>query len=201
MKKIAVVILAAGKSTRMGSIKQLEEINGKPLLEIVLEKVKNLKKNSFCVLGANANLIKKNIDFDSIKIIENQNFEKGLSTSITTSIQYFNKKSLTFDGVLFLLADQPAVEVSYLKAMIATFNAENSKIVASNYNDVPGIPAIFPNSFFNSLLYITGDKGAKEILIKSKKSVILESQQTNLIDLDTKEDITTYQKQKKKNIL
>ena len=54
MKNIAVLILAAGKSSRMNSIKQLEKINNKTLLDITVEKVSNLfSENIFCVLGAN----------------------------------------------------------------------------------------------------------------------------------------------------
>ena len=52
MKKIAIVILAAGKSSRMNAIKQLVKINNKTLLEITLEKVKRVfSENIFCVLG------------------------------------------------------------------------------------------------------------------------------------------------------
>ena len=75
MKNIAVLVLAAGKSSRMKSIKQLEKINQKTLLDITLEKIKNIFSDDiFCVLGANADKVKseivtKNINFINYVII------------------------------------------------------------------------------------------------------------------------------------
>lgn len=62
MKNIAILVLAAGKSSRMKRIKQLEKINNKTLLDITLEKVKEVFfENIFCVVGANADKIKAEI--------------------------------------------------------------------------------------------------------------------------------------------
>ena len=80
MKNIAFLVLAAGKSSRMNSIKQLEKINGETLLDIALEKVNSLfPENVFCVLGANADEIKQEITSKNIQFINNPNFENGLS--------------------------------------------------------------------------------------------------------------------------
>ena len=79
MKNIAIVILAAGKSSRMRAIKQLEKINNKTLLEITLEKVNSIfSKNIFCVLGANYEKIRQKINTENIEFIQNNHFENGL---------------------------------------------------------------------------------------------------------------------------
>ena len=122
MKNIAVLILAAGKSSRMHSIKQLEKINNKTLLDITLEKAKRISPTAtFCVLGANSDQIKQGITIENIELIENNNFEDGLSSSIISGIQYFRKQQLNFDGVFILLADQPAIKLWYLEAMLNLF--------------------------------------------------------------------------------
>ena len=97
MKNIAILVLAAGKSSRMNSIKQLEKINNKTLLDITLEKVNNLfSENVFCVLGANADEIKQGITSKNIQFINNKNFENGLSASIVSGINYFNENKLVY---------------------------------------------------------------------------------------------------------
>ncbi len=195
MKNIAVLILAAGKSTRMNGIKQLEKINNKTLLNITLENVKNVfSENIFCVLGANSDKIKAETISENIEFIDNPNFEDGLSSSIVASINYFKKKKLNFDGVFILLADQPGVEVTYLDKMLNLFKENNSTIIASNYGKKIGVPAIFPKKNFVDLLLIKGDKGAKDFINKRKSEIICPQIITNLIDIDTREDLVRFKK-------
>lgn len=195
MKNIAVLVLAAGKSSRMKSIKQLEKIGNKTLLELTLEKAKQLPtKNIFCVLGANANLIKSKIKTEKIDFIINNNFNEGLSSSIVSGIDHFKKNHFEFDGVLVLLADQPAIEFSYLNTLISLFNADSSKIIASNYGDFFGVPALFSSKYFDDLLLIKGDKGAKKFINQSTKNIISPKIKANLVDIDTKQDLDSYNK-------
>ena len=113
MKNIAFLVLAAGKSSRMNSIKQLEKINNKHLLEITLDKIKEINtKNLYCVLGANSDKIKSEISNKNIHFIENKNFETGISSSIVSGLTYFKKHQLNFNRVFVLLGDQPAIETS-----------------------------------------------------------------------------------------
>jgi molybdenum cofactor cytidylyltransferase len=171
MKNIAFLILAAGKSSRMGGIKQLEKINNKTLLDIALDKIRVLSINNiFCVLGANSDKIKQEINTNNIEFILNRNFENGLSSSIVSGIQHFRKNKLNFDGVFILLADQPAIEINYLKSMINLF--QKTKIIASNYGAGLGVPAIFAEKYFAELLLIEGDKGAKEFINTRKNDII-----------------------------
>tara|TARA_B110000046_G_scaffold186036_1_gene231678 strand:+ start:8795 stop:9397 length:603 start_codon:yes stop_codon:yes gene_type:complete len=195
MKNIAVLILAAGKSSRMNSIKQLEKINNKTLLDITVEKVSNLfSENIFCVLGANYDDITQEITSKNIEFINNKNFENGLSSSIVSGINYFNKNKLNFEGIFILLADQPAIEVTYLKAMLALFKKNNNTIIASNYGNKLGVPAIFPEKYFTDLLLIKGDKGAKEFINKRKSEVLCSKPTTNFFDIDTKRDLELFKK-------
>ncbi|MCL7762466.1 nucleotidyltransferase family protein [Polaribacter sp. Z014] len=193
MKNIAILVLAAGKSSRMNGIKQLEKINNRTLLELTLEKVQTISSSTiFCVLGANADKIKSETLLENVQFIENSNFEAGLSSSIIAGINYFKEKELNFEGIFILLADQPAIDVTYLEAMLHLFQQNKDRIIASNYGEKLGVPAIFPKKYFSDLLLIKGDKGAKEFINKKKKEVLSPKETTNFFDIDTKEDLHRY---------
>lgn len=193
MKNVAVLVLAAGKSSRMNGIKQLEKINNKTLLDITLEKLKCIFSDEiYCVLGANADKIKAEITSKNIQFIENPNYEKGLSSSIISGIQYFKKEALQFDGIYILLADQPAIEIAYLESLLVLFKEHKDIIIASNYGTKLGVPAIFPKKYFPELLLIKGDKGAKEFINQRKNEVVCPESSTNFFDIDTKEDLELF---------
>ena len=195
MKNIAVLVLAAGKSSRMKSIKQLEKINEKTLLDITLEKIKSIfSDNIFCVLGANGDRIKQEITTTNINFINNKNFETGLSSSIIAGIHHFKNNNLHFDSVLILLADQPAIDIGYLKSMVFLSEENNHKIIASKYGNKFGVPAIIPKKYFKDLILIEADKGAKEFINHHKNDVLCLESSTNLLDIDTKEDLNSYKK-------
>jgi len=194
MSKIAIVILAAGKSLRMGFAKQIIRINNEPLLKITLDKIESISENTYCVLGANKDLILEEIHFNNTVVIDNLNYEKGLSSSISICIEFFEKKNLNYDGVLFVLGDQPAIETEYFSSIINRFNKHKTKIIATNYDGKAGVPALFPKSFFKELKIIKGDKGAREILKNKPKSIIFESFKTSLVDIDTRKDLIDYNK-------
>ena len=193
MKNVAVLVLAAGKSSRMNGIKQLGKINNKTLLDITLEKLKCIFSDEiYCVLGANADKIKAEITSKNIQFIENPNYEKGLSSSIISGIQYFKKEALQFDGIYILLADQPAIEIAYLESLLVLFKEHKDIIIASNYGTKLGVPAIFPKKYFPELLLIKGDKGAKEFINQRKNEVVCPESSTNFFDIDTKEDLELF---------
>ncbi|WP_439131422.1 nucleotidyltransferase family protein [Polaribacter sp.] len=193
MSTIAVLVLAAGQSSRMQSIKQLAKIDEKYLLEITLEKAKKIGlKNTICVLGANAETIKNQVNFNGIQIIINTNFEEGLSTSMIQGIHYLREKHTNINRVLILLADQPAIQESYLEEMVDLSSKNPSKIIASTYRKTYGVPALIPSLYFNDLLKIKGDKGAKTFLNSNQCSILSPKKNTNLIDIDTQEQLKQF---------
>ncbi|EDP70528.1 hypothetical protein FBALC1_07213 [Flavobacteriales bacterium ALC-1] len=190
--KIAVLILAAGSSTRMGTPKQILPVGNTTLLGTTIETALQTKADKiYCVLGANAKTVEKSISKYKIKTISNSKYKSGLSFSIKAGIKHITNKS--YDAVLILLGDQPFINTPYLNDMITTFKNDSTKITASNYNESPGVPAIIPKLYFNQLLELQGDKGAKSFLNSNKTNTIL-LKTTNLIDIDTEEDYLNYLK-------
>ena len=191
--QLVVLILAAGKSSRMGNIKQLLKIEGKTLIENAIETSMKIEKTStLCVLGAHAAEIKKKVDLSNVDVTINKDYELGLSSSIISGIKHLQKQKKQFDGIFLLLADQPAIKVAYYQEMVALFSKEKKKIIASKYENGFGVPAIFPKSFIENLLAIKGDKGAKEFLQKNKKEILSPKTRVNLIDIDSPKDYKTY---------
>lgn len=194
--KIAILVLAAGKSSRMQSIKQLEKIDNKTLLDISLTKAKQLTTATiFCVLGANSKKIQQEISTKDVPFIENKNYENGLSSSIVAGVHHLKKSTVNYDGVFILLADQPAITTSYLKDMISIFQKNPTKIIASKYDSTFGVPALFSKKYFDALLGIEFDKGAKEFINLHKKEVLCSKLETNFSDIDTKEDLKLFKNQ------
>lgn len=187
MQKTAILILAAGSASRMGKMKQLLPYKSTTLLEWVIQQAqKSIVKNVFCVLGANKDTIEKQLTSNTIKIIYNPNYESGLSTSIVTGIDFLQKHN--FDNALIMLADQPHVTSEYLNSLIEVSKKNPSKIITSNYQGSVGVPAIFPKKYFNDLLNLEGDKGAKNFLLQHNDNVIKVNSHQNLLDIDTPED-------------
>ncbi|WP_298754733.1 nucleotidyltransferase family protein [uncultured Psychroserpens sp.] len=190
--KIAILILAAGSSNRMGTAKQLLTIGHTTLIGKSIETALQSNANEvFCVLGANAETIRKSINSYKANVIINTNYNNGLSSSIIAGLDHI--ENLNFDAVLITLADQPRIDVNYLNVLIDSFNQNPSKISASDYQDNSGVPAIFPKTYFKQLKRLEGDKGAKNVLNSNNQNVIKVNCNT-LLDIDTQQDYLDFLK-------
>ncbi|MFC0604205.1 nucleotidyltransferase family protein [Winogradskyella pulchriflava] len=190
MSNIAILILAAGSSSRMKIPKQLLPVGNKTLLGLTLENALNSKANNVhLVLGANSEEIKNSIKDISVNIILNPNYNKGLSTSIIEGVKHIQSKS--YDAVVIMLADQPRLDTSYINQLMDAFDENPEHIIASKYSNVFGVPAIFPKSAFEQLLKLKGDKGAKTFL-NSEKAKVIAINTTEFKDIDTPKDYKDF---------
>ena len=190
---IAIVISAAGTSKRMGTPKQLLKWGTTTLLEHAIETALQLNGNeTIVVLGANFNQIKKQIDSQNSVILNHSGWESGLGSSIAFGIKYLLQSNSKADGVLIMLADQPLIDVQYLKLMVAAFEPSKGHIVATSYDrKKQGVPALFDKTYFDELIQLQDDKGAKTIIEKHVASILTLSAPVNITDIDTPEDYET----------
>lgn len=180
------IILAAGASSRFGSPKQLADWQDNHLLQHIIDITKIVfDKNIIVVLGANVEHIKSTLNKSDITVVENAEWQTGLSSSIRVGIKTLPEHT---DAAMILLCDQPLIEKTSLKKLKEAWQRQPDKIIASEYHDTVGVPAIFPGNFFSRLESLQGDKGAKQLLISLKDQVHTVLLPEAGIDIDTLED-------------
>ena len=165
---IAILILAAGGSTRMGEPKQLLNWKRTTLIGHAIETTQQLgQSKTIVILGANYDSIKSKIEHYRIKVLNNKYWKFGLGNSLAFGIKSILRSNLNLDGVLVMLADQPLVDSAFLSSIIEAFKAGNQQIVASIYKDSKqGVPVLFDKFYFEELSQLNDDKGANAILQK-----------------------------------
>jgi molybdenum cofactor cytidylyltransferase len=189
---IAIIILAAGASTRMGRPKQLLEYNGRSLIQHTVE----VAKASVChpiivVLGAYAERIKPEIATLSVEAIENSFWHQGMSTSIRIGIETLNKSNCKAEAAILMLCDQLFVSPCLIERLIEVYRTTSAPIVASEYAQIIGVPALFDRTLFSQLTSLNGDAGARKIIQKYIRQVARVSFPEGIIDLDTPQDYSS----------
>ena len=193
--EFAVVLLAAGSSSRMGQSKQLLSIDGKPLLLKAVDAALGSGANkTFVVLGSNDAAHRKIIDHLPLEIIFNPDWEKGMGTSLRVGVSNALKMIPEMEAVIIVVCDQPLVTSLYLKTLIQKYRTTKKAIIASAYANTIGVPALFNRSVFQKLLNLEDGHGAKKILMDMAESVELVDFPNGAIDLDTPEDYRAFQK-------
>ncbi len=187
MGKVAILILAAGNSSRMkGEIKQLLPWQQTTLLGHSINEAKKVKaKAVFVVLGANAATIKPTINEADVLILEHANWQQGMGTSIAFAMQELAKEN-KYDAVLIQLADQPYLDATYLQQLLNLYANNNPIIIATKYPNTIGVPAILGKDYFLDLINLNGDTGAKELL--KSANVIAINPGEKVVDIDTWEE-------------
>lgn len=182
-----VIILAAGSSSRLGVAKQTLTYNGQTLLQRAIQAA--VESDCDCVavvLGANAEVIQDTITNKPDHIFFNKDWENGMASSIQCGLTEIQKISPNLSSVVLMLCDQPYVDASIINQLLQ--KASSNKIIASAYNGTIGAPALFDNTFFPTLLSLTGQEGAKKILTDNQDAVIAVPFPLGAIDIDTAED-------------
>lgn len=185
----AVIILAAGNSTRLGKPKQLLEFQGKTLIRRAAETALAAGcENVVVVLGANSDRIKKEIENLPLKIVINENWESGMSSSIKTGLEKLLETEPNPSSVILTLCDQPLVDAKTILRLIETRHKTQKKIVACEYRETLGVPVIFSREMFKELLNLQGDAGAKFLIKKYLSDAAKIPVPEAAIDIDTAED-------------
>lgn len=185
---IAIVILAAGKSSRLGQPKQLLPFKGKTLLSHCVETASKVVENVIVVTGAERKRIESEIKDSGVEIVYNQEWEEGMASSIRSGLVYLNAKNPDIHGIIFMVCDQPFVTAELLQKLITEKELSTKAIVASAYSEVAGTPVIFDKSIFPELMELTGDVGARKIIIKNKERMSTVDFPLGNVDMDTADD-------------
>lgn len=185
--KIGIILLAAGASRRMGTPKQLLKIGKDTLIERAISIAKQIDNSqTVVVLGANADKIKPIIESDkTIDITINEDWQKGMGTTLQTGIQFLLKKTPALEAVIISVCDQPHLNKIILQQLITEFKKTKGEIIAAAYANIKGVPALFSKTLFPKLLTLNEDEGARKIIKNHEGKVLTIDFPKGEIDLDT----------------
>ena len=189
MSGIGLIILAAGASTRMGCPKQLLKYQNQSLIyHTVNIAVASLCEPIVVVLGAYAELIQPEIKSFPVTIALNPDWTGGMSTSIRVGLETLLVFSPQLEAIVLTLCDQPLVSTSIINELVATYHRTKQPIVASQYGEVVGVPALFDSQFFPNLLKLKGDRGARQVIKQFIPRVLPVPFPAGSFDIDTPTD-------------
>lgn len=182
---IHFLLLAAGESKRMGRIKQLLPWNNTTLLEHTINEALQSNVNKVnLVLGANSVEILSKIKPSNVDVFINKKWQNGIGSSIAYGIGEILRVSNP-EAILIGLADQPFVNTAFYNQMLAKYKSDEKIMIASQYEKSYGVPALFGSHYYDSLLSLKGDEGAKKLILKFPDRLILMDGSEIHKDIDT----------------
>lgn len=187
---ITAIVLAAGVSSRMGTPKQLLIYQGRPLLRHVVENLlKSQVDEIIVVLGHQGAEVAEALKGLPVRIIINQDYGSGQSTSVKAGLQALPASEGDLRGVLFFLGDQPFVKPETINLLIDHYRQQGG-IIAPYYQGTRGNPVLFDQKFFAEFQVLTGDVGAREIISRHPEDLkkVDVPDRGVLQDIDTPED-------------
>jgi molybdenum cofactor cytidylyltransferase len=191
----AIVVLAAGRSSRLGSPKQLLAFKGKTLLQHAVDAaLQTTLRPVVVVVGANGDTMKKEMEGMEVAVVDNTSWPEGIASSLRCGLTAVQKMKPNVDGIIFMVCDQPYVSASLLNDLINKQRETGKPIVTSNYGEAVGPPSLFYKSLFPELLQLRGDTGARRIIQQHEGEVVTVRFPKGSIDIDTLSDYDTLKK-------
>jgi molybdenum cofactor cytidylyltransferase len=188
-RSVAAIILAAGRSIRMGGPnKLLAEIDGKPLVRIAAEQALASRANPVIVVtGHQREQIEAVLAGLALRIVHNPDFAQGLGTSLRAGVKAVPADA---DGTIICLADMPQVGSNLIDRLIAAFDPEKGAlVVVPTLDGKRGNPVLWSRRFFPDLMAIDGDVGARHLIAGYAEAVteVPVTGDAAFLDVDTAE--------------
>lgn len=190
---IGTIILAAGASTRLGTPKQLLHYRGQSLLRHTAEvAIASGCHPIIVVLGAQAERLEAEVEQLPVSVVKNNHWAKGMSSSIQTGLAVLQSIHPSVKAVVILLCDQPFVSAALVHQLIEGYHRTGKPIVASEYADAVGVPALFSHVLFPVLMTLPADRGARYVIQNRAQAVIRVPFSLGEIDIDTPDDYERF---------
>jgi molybdenum cofactor cytidylyltransferase len=183
---ITALILAAGRSQRMGAPKLLLKMGGQTLLARVIASARASRCDDvLVVLGDIADRLGPEASRAGARTVTNPRYREGMGTSLAAGIQALAPEC---DAAVVLLGDQPGVDAAAIDALIAAFESIGKPIVASRCGDLVGPPTLIARRLFPEAAGLSGDAGGR-LLIRRHPDLVTEVDlpETASWDVDTPE--------------
>lgn len=170
---VVALVLAAGSSSRLGRPKQQLLFRGETLLARAVRNASHVADQVIVV--SNEPLV---LD---VSVVVNEHASEGIASSIRAGVAAAKGAS----RILVTLCDQPLVTDRHLRMLLAG----GSPIVATGYRGIAGVPAVFSSRFFDELLALEGDRGARVVIEAHPDSVTVIPFEDAAVDVDTEDDV------------
>jgi molybdenum cofactor cytidylyltransferase len=170
-RDVAAVILAAGRSTRMGGPnKLLAELGGKTLVRIVTEQALASKAQGVIVVtGHQAEQVEKALQGLKVKFVRNPDFAGGLASSVKAGISAVSADAA---GAVICLGDMPLIDARLIDRLIEAFAPDRGNLIAVPVSDGRrGNPVLWSRRFFSELMTLDGDIGARHLIARHSEAV------------------------------
>lgn len=189
MANIGAVILAAGKSSRLGEPKQLLQFRGQTLVRRIVDAAAGAGCSPIVVVtGSDKDVVARHLEQTSAVIADNVNWNDGIGTSIRIGVRRLIDIAPNVGAILLLVCDQPLVDSRTIKHLIALGEKMKKTIVASSYARTLGVPALFDRSCAKELLALDDASGAKPVILSNHERVAEFPFSEGQIDIDTAAD-------------
>jgi molybdenum cofactor cytidylyltransferase len=185
---IAVIVLAAGASTRMGRQKlTLPLADGRPLVRAAVEHVlAGDLDDVVVVLGREAEAVASALRGLPIRTVMNPRYAEGQSTSLRAGLDALAQGT---EAAIVALGDQPLPHPRLLRQLVEAFRTSGRPIVAPVYRDGRGNPVLFASSVFDELRRVEGDRGGRPVIARDPERVAEVPVDAPMpADIDTPED-------------
>ncbi len=187
---IPIVILAAGRSTRMQGVnKLLAEIDNEAVVvRVAKAALASAAGPVIVVTGFEAEKVKKALGGLNVRFMDNPDFAGGLSTSLKAGVSAVGEAA----GVLILLGDMPRVSPGLIDTLIERFHAEGENAICRPVmGGRAGNPVLWPKDLFGEMMAIEGDTGARGLLKRYSERVVQVETSDDAIhfDVDTPDDL------------
>ena len=145
------------------------------------------------VVGANEGLIRAEVADFSVQILQNDQWETGMASSLQAGLRSLAHEPV--DAFLVLLTDQPHVTPYLLKQLIDTRQQSGRGIVGCQYGepDFIGVPALFDIGYLPAFMNLTGDTGARKLIRQYADDCAIVPFPLGSVDLDTPDDLANWQ--------
>jgi molybdenum cofactor cytidylyltransferase len=158
---IAAVVLAAGLARRMGRQKLLLQLQGKPVVRWVVERLLPHAGDIVVVTGRDDVAIREALSGLASRFAVNPNPQAGQGSSIAVGVAALTPWTR---AALVALGDQPRVPDAVVPALLAAFERTGKRIIAPVYRGEQGTPVLFAAEIFRELQALTGDVGARTVV-------------------------------------
>jgi molybdenum cofactor cytidylyltransferase len=181
--RTGAVVLAAGRSSRMGENKLLLEVAGRTVLDRLLDALTPAIDDVVVVTGNNPEPIRRIAEAHGVRVVHNPNHEKGMTTSFQAGLRSMG----VVDGVFLVLGDQLGLRPELLRRMATAMEETGALIVSPTHSGKRGHPVLFGWSLAGEILALDGT--LKEVVDEhAGEQVNIEGGEWSTIDFDTPED-------------